>query len=273
MHGHRSFIAVSLASLASLAGCSDPSPTGTMSLRLVDAPYPFDLIASAEIDVRGAEVHVSAPDGASGFHAVGVPLQALNLLELTNGASASLGQAELPVGRVGQLRLLVERATVRLIDGREFDLDVPSGASSGLKVFFDPPLEIVAGEETELLLDVDVSRSFSAEPAAPTQVGDITGFRFHPVLRVAVTGETGTLAGRVTASADGSPIAGATVSLVEDGAIVAATASDAAGAWMILGVAPGERTVRAEAAGKTPVETTVRVDAGETTTVAGLELD
>jgi hypothetical protein len=261
------------AAIGVLGGCSDEPATGTMTVRLADAPFPFELLAAAELGVDGVEIHVAATGtGESGFHTVSDSSSVLNLLDLSNGVTAYLGQAELPVGEVRQMRLLVSSASVELVDGRTFDLDVPSGESSGLKVFLDPPVPIVDGQDTEVLVDVDVSRSFSARPAAPTRVDEITDFRFHPVLRVAVTDATGTLSGRVTDAVGATPIAGATVALWENGAAVIATATDAAGMWAILGVEPGTRIVRAEAAGWESDQTTATAVAGETTSGIDLEL-
>ena len=150
---------------------------------------------------------------------------------------------------------------------------MPSGESSELKVRFDPPLEIVADEETNVIFDVDISSSFSAQPVGPTRVDEITGFRFHPVLRVAVSSETGSLAGRVTAIAGESPVEGATVSVRDGDTVLTSTFTDADGDWMVLGVPPGSWIVRAEAAGFTPVQTTADAVAGATVTVEGLALN
>jgi hypothetical protein len=266
--------AVGLAAFAGLLGCSDPPSTGTVTVRLTDAPFPFDAIAAATLDVRGVEVHLTADDPShSGFHVVTGASAVVNLLDLSNGVTALVGEAEVPVGRVGQMRLLVASASVALTDGRTFDLDMPSGESSGLKIFFEPPIAITTDEPTDLLVDVDVSRSFRPEPSAATRVDEITGFRFHPVLRAAVVSETGALTGRVTANADGSPIAGATVSLLQGADAVTSTATDANGDWTILGVAPHDWIVRAEASGHTPAQTSAEVTAGATATVEGLALD
>lgn len=255
------------AAIVVLAGCSDQQPaTGTLSLRLTDAPFPFDMIAAAELGIDGVEVHLTTADGSeSGFHVVSDSSSVVNLLDLSNGVTAFLGQATLAEGRVDQMRLLVSSAGVELTDGRTFDLNVPSGESSGLKVFLDPPVEIAADGVTDVLIDVDVSRSFSSVPAAPVQVDEIRDFRFHPVLRAAVTDATGNLSGHVTAAADATPIVGATVSIWENGAAVTSTATDANGEWMILGLEPGTTIVRAEAAGFEAGQTTATVVVGETT--------
>lgn len=261
--------------LGAVGGCSDePSATGTLVIQLTDAPFPYDMIAIADLGVDGVEVHVRAMDGGqSGFHVLSDSSQVFSLLDLSNGVTAFLGEVELPVGEIDQLRLLVSSASVGLLDQRTFDLNVPSGESSGLKVFFDPPIHVVANEETNVLIDVDASQSFRSIPASPARVDEITGFQFHPVLRVSVTDNASILAGRVTASADDAPIRGATVSLWEDGSLVTSTATDLNGEWMMLGVEPGAKILRAEAAGFVAAQTTVTATAGATTAGVDLDLD
>ncbi len=261
--------------LGTCGGCSDQlGTTGTMTVSLTDAPFPFDMITAAELGVDGVEVHVTAAEeGASGFYTVSDSVGVVNLLELANGVTEFLGQAELPTGQVKQMRLLVSSASVELSDGRTFDLDVPSGDASGLKVFFDPPVEVAEGATVDVLIDADVSRSFSSEPASPTKVEDITGFRFHPVLRAAVAAATGSLSGHVTASPNETPIAAATVSIWENGAAVTSTATDANGEWEMLGLEPGTKIVRAEAAGFESAQTTATVVAGETAEGVDLALE
>jgi len=262
--------------LGAVAGCSDESPaTGTLVVQLTDAPFPYDMIALAKIAVDGVEVHVKAQDETqSGFQVLsevpaGQAAPEYSLLDLSNGQTALLGVAELPVGEIDQMRLIVSSASVVLTDMRTFDLNVPSGSSSGLKVFFDPPIRVEGGQERSVLLDVDVSRSFSSIPASPTQVGEIVEFKFHPEMRVAVMQDTGTLSGRVASSTGDTPIAKATVSLWENGAAITSTATDDNGEWKMLGIEPGTKIVRAEALGFTAEQTTATAIAG--TAVTGVD--
>lgn len=253
----RKFLLLALASsvLALASGCSDegPNATGTLAVHLADAPYPFGMIASADLAIDAVEIHVKG----AGFHtlAVAESSSVLNLLELQNGVTALLVEAEVPAGSLDQIRLIVREAGVRLTDDRPFDLDIPSGTSSGLKVFVDPEIEVVAGLTTELLLDVDVCSSFRPIPSSATQAAEVDHFRFQPVLRVGNLSVTGTLSGHVRSDAgtdvpsDDVPLQGATVSVWRAGTQVAATGTDATGGWAMAGLEPGECVVRAEAIG------------------------
>ena len=83
-----------------------------------------------------------------------------NLLDLTNGVTENLASVEIPAGSYDQVRVYVSDASIVLKNGTDYDLTVPSGASTGIKVFINPDIEVVGGLTAELLLDVNVSQSF-----------------------------------------------------------------------------------------------------------------
>lgn len=110
----------------------------------------------------------------------------------------------------------------------------------------------VAAALTEVLLDaaVDVSVAMGGQLALVQRVRT-------PALAVP---DTGAVAGRVTDAANGSPLAGATVS-VEGTRLSRATDTD--GRYRIAGLAAGAYTVRARYIGYTPGSAAVEVRAGE----------
>ena len=264
-------LVIAVAGTVMLGACSDDSAApGRLTIQLVDAPYPFDAIDAAEIGIQGIEVRLHQDGGGSEYLALPVIPDTLNLLELANGVTEMVCDTEIPAGRVDQIRLILDYASVTLTDTRVFDLDVPSGESSGLKIFLDPDLVIPAGEQVDLLVDVDVSQSFKSLPASAQRVEELTGFQFAPVLRVAVldaaasaAGTTRTDAGTPGVTGDDSPLARVSVSAWKDGELITTTMSDAEGRWMILGIPPGTVLVRAEAPGHTPAVTTIDVVAGQ----------
>jgi hypothetical protein len=257
----------------SLAGCSDGdlpggnSATGTIRVSLADAPYPFELIRSAELTFDQVSVRYQG-DPAGGFLVLGDELRTVNLLDLRNGVTTLLVEAEVPAGTIDQLRLHVVDAGVTLTDGREFPLQVPSGETSGLKAHADPPIVVAGGLTADLLLDVDVSRSFLAVPAAPRKVDDVRGFHFKPVVRVANLSESGSISGHVRSDAatganpsDDVPLADATVTAMLDGTDYA-TATDPGGFYRLMGLPPGTHTVTVFAEGHQPDASSVPVVAG-----------
>ncbi len=82
---------------------------------------------------------------------VTVDLKALNG---SNGASAFLGDAEVPVGRYNQIRLTVVEATAVWTNGTQQDVKVP-GHAIRIKGHFT----VEQDKETRLTLDFDLSKS------------------------------------------------------------------------------------------------------------------
>jgi len=248
----------------------DPGATGMglLRIRLTDAPYPYSSISSADIAVDAVEVRMS--DGLHMLPVDAAPV-ALNLLDLQNGVTEMLVDTEVPVGNIDQIRLIISSASVTLSDGRVFDLMIPSGASSGLKISVSPSVQVAEQLTSELLLDFDVSQSFEPIPNSAKKADEISRFKFHPVLRVANVSQSGTVSGHVWNSkgtmvntSDDSPMVGASVTVLgsESSLVQGSTASGVGGSFRISGLAPGTHIVRAEAPGFAPVDIEVTVVAG-----------
>lgn len=103
--------------------------------------------------------------------------QEYDLLTLQDGVSAALGDVVIPAGNYDQIRLAVTEASV-VIAGITYELDIPSGAQTGLKLPYDYSME--PGEEYELMLDFDAAESIR-------QIGDGT-YKLQPVITVAYFG-------------------------------------------------------------------------------------
>lgn len=259
------------AAALTFGGCSDDDDQARLSIQLTDAPFPYQMIAIAEIVVTGVEVHIKGNEDDEGFRTLSVPdgPRVLNLQNLQNGLTELLVDAEVPPGEIDQIRLIVSSASVTLTDARTFPLTVPSGDTSGLKIFPTPVIEAPEQLTTELLLDFDLSRSFHPIPASAMSAQEVTGFQFNPVLRVSNLAETGSVGGKVwfdagtpANPADDVPIATATVTVWQSGTQMSSKASNGSGSFKFLGLAPGTTIVRVEAPGYVPGENTVVVIVG-----------
>lgn len=269
---------VSVTSL--LAGCSDsndtPSPDGTgrLVVRLTDKPFPYDLVAEANVTV--IKVEARRTDDPEGMEAdsTATPYVLLmedemdvNLLELVNGHTLELADMEVPAGTYDLIRIYVKGVNVVLTDGRSFDLKVPSGEQTGIKVLISPGLTVTGGLSADLLLDFDVSRSFVARGNLDTAAG-INGFNFKPVIKACNSSTAGTLAGRVSSmeAETETGLEGAQVTVLAADTVNTTAFSDADGNYAIMGLAAGAYRVLAEAADFFPSDTLdIQIDAANVT--------
>lgn len=261
----------------SLLGCmafpSNFEATGKLVLQVTDKPFPVDFIDEALVTITRIEVRQASEDenAEDGFVVIFEGERTIDLLDLRNGRVDLLAEADIPVGMYDQMRLVVTDGHITLTDGNEFDLKVPSGDSSGIKLNFE--FEIVEDEELVLLLDVDLSRAFSAIPSGHIDdVSTITGFHFHPAfaMRLISVLEAGQITGVVNDNADpANPIGGAMVTAFLDDVEVTSTVTedmDPVGAFTLMGLPTGIYRVEFSATGFDDLTVNdVEVMAGETT--------
>src|SRR5262245_28196369 len=81
-----------------LGACGD-SDTGTVRVQLTDAPFPFEMLESATVDINEVKVHVTSDPGDEGeWETISTEDQTIDLLDLQNGITHILGEAEVPEG-------------------------------------------------------------------------------------------------------------------------------------------------------------------------------
>ena len=248
---------------------------GRMTVQLTDAPFPFDLVAQANVTIFKVDARLKGNDGdgstedGSNFVVLMEEEIPVDLLGLTGGITEELVDIDVPVGTYDLIRVYVKGIDVVLTDGRSFDLKVPSGEQSGIKIFIDPGITVATGLSTDLLLDFDVSRSFIAKGNIDTVAG-ITGFNFTPVIKASNLSTAGTLSGTVTSS-DGEnslPLEAVQITVLDgQGEPVTSAATNAEGQYAILGLEAGPYKVSTSLNGyldSEPVD--VEIVAANTTT-------
>lgn len=222
--------------------CSDStSPargaSGILVTRLTDAPFPTDQVKSVDIyvvrvdaresDVTDADATAALDDrssASSGWKTVATPNATLDLLSLQNGIAATLGQANLPAGTYNGFRLVIDQskssATLKdgtvLTGGSTPGIKFPSAGQSGLKIVLAQPVKIVAGTETDLVVDFNVGQSFVLRGNTIQQ----NGLLFKPVINASVTNLALTNSNvRLANATDGA------LNLLENGAALAGSAN------------------------------------------------
>ena len=213
------------------------STTGKLKIQLTDAPFPSDLVTEANVKINKIEIRKANTTDVNPFVTLSEKEVSFNLLDLTNGVTASLIDLDIDAGSYDLIRLYVTDASVVLSDGTVHSLKVPSGSQTGIKIFITPSIEVSGDLTTELLLDFDVSKSFKMRGNMNSPAG-IKGFIFKPSIKASNLSTTGRLTGNVV-DAENAPIDGVQVAIIaEDNTVYTTTFTDN-GEYQFLGVDAG----------------------------------
>ncbi len=173
---------------------------GRMVVQLKDAPFDIAEVKSVDvfvIRVQGKTQETTEEDAAAdvegaggGWVTVAQPNAAIDLLLLTGGNVATIGEAALAAGTYKSLRLIldVSKSSVTLKNGTTLtatstpSILFPSAGSSGLKINLDAPIVVADGGTTTVLVDFDVGNSFVLRGNTILQ----NGLLFKPVIRATV---------------------------------------------------------------------------------------
>jgi len=181
--------------LAALAGCSDDSGTGKLTLGVTDAPV--DNATAVVVQFTGVEVKPA--DGSAHSFDFTAPRQ-IDLLALTGTDSELLlDEVEVPSGRYNWVRLKVDAnedgitdSYIDLTDGSRHELEIPSGDETGLKLLSG--FVVPNGGAASFTLDFDLRKSVHE----PMDAGD--SFKLRPTLRIVDNARAGAIGGTVDAA-------------------------------------------------------------------------
>nr|NIM47985.1 DUF4382 domain-containing protein [Gemmatimonadales bacterium] len=209
-----------------VAACGSTEPQGGLtSVLLTDSPFPYHEVARVDIYVVRIQASEQADTGLfagdtlqTGLRTIVEPRERYNLLELQGGATAYLGDGELPASVYRGVRLTIDTdsSSFTLEDGRVLTGESNPGiywqfaGEIGLNAFVHEPVE-VADTGAVVVIDFDVGRSF-----IPLGVDTTAGraFLFIPYIRAVNSAGTGAVGGTAVGPA-GEPIADATVSVLQ----------------------------------------------------------
>jgi hypothetical protein len=155
-------------------GCQKNKSNGDkprLQVRLTDAPDPN--VKEVWVDIEGIAIKMG--DSAEITLANSYP-GLYNLLNFTNGKDTILADAEIPVGRISQIRLLLgDNNYIITKDGQKIMLSTPSAQQSGLKVQIQQ--DVTGGILYRLILDFDAGKSI-------VKAGNSGNYILKPVVRV-----------------------------------------------------------------------------------------
>lgn len=234
-----SMLTVAALSLA-CSGTDATSPnSGTMVVKLTDAPFLVDSLRSVDIYVVRVEGRLSAADSSeaatniengasSGWTTLASPNASYNLLSLQNGVSATLGSTSLAAGTYSGFRFIIDpsKSSVTLKNGMVLSgtsspsVTFPSASRSGIKINPSEPVRIVGGATTTLLVDFDVNNSFVMRGNAI----DKNGLLFKPVIKATIVDAATTNANVRFVNATGSAL-----SLFQSGTVLSGASNLAFG--------------------------------------------
>lgn len=259
-------------------GSPNSGGDGKTSVYLTDAPFPFDRIVRVDIHVREIAMSETGDTaaGAPAWVVVASPDRTFNLLDLQNGSTALLGEAEVPPGRYHAVRLIFDpaRSSMTDVDGATIVTTTTpgtpginwqaKGAAPSLFAVVEDAMSIDESGE-DIVIDFDVGRSFLYDGAG--------GFTFLPALRAVTVAASGAVRGRLLREDDGAPVARGVISIhvaVDSGSapgpLLATSRSGADGRFTASFLRPGPYHLVAEdlARGAVSAPRRVQVRAGET---------
>jgi hypothetical protein len=202
--GRTLIITLAAAALASACGGGSGPADGRVTVGLTDMPV--DHAEQVVVAVTGVAFK---PEGSGPELVADFAPRAIDLLQYQNGRTAVLLQ-DMPMeaGRYQWLRLIVDtepnvRDSYIVIDGQECELNVPSGAESGLKMH--RPIDVPAAGSLALTIDFDLHKSIHTPPGQASGAC-ATGYVLRPTLRLVNDANVGAIDGTVSFESGSVPL-------------------------------------------------------------------
>ena len=167
----KKIITMSVAGLLSLCivvtSCKKDNSNSTLNVRMTDAPATYGAV---NIDLR--EVKVNLRDDSTGWITLNAHPGIYNLLALQNGVDTLIASGSIPTGEVKEIRLVLGPNNTIVENGITYNLTIPSGEESGLKIKVNK--KVTASVEN-LVVDFDALLSIKFEGGS---------FKLKPVLKI-----------------------------------------------------------------------------------------
>ncbi|HTN17853.1 MAG TPA: DUF4382 domain-containing protein [Chitinophagaceae bacterium] len=203
-----------------------------VTVRLTDGPAAYEAV---NIDVRQVEIQHETQGTI-----ILTPVQAgvYNLLDFRNGVDMLLCQADIPPGKISQIRLILGNNNSVKIKGVSYPLETPSAEQSGLKLNLQHELE--ANMAYTLWIDMDAAKSIVKTGSGKYQLKP-TGHAY-----------TAHTDGRIKGSV--IPLQPGTMVYAINGTDTYSAIPSSAGFFMFCGLPEGKYKIRVEADFATAIE-------------------
>lgn len=268
---HPNFIKHTAALLAGFGllavGCGDSgtgsdTQAGSFEVRLHDAPASYDAV-----NVFIERVEVNRQEDPEGWITISEPQKTFDLIGLTNGAYAVLGDTTLEAGTYHQIRLILSQDGHSVVfEGQEHDMFVPSGVQTGVKL--EVNAEISEDIQYVLLLDFDASRSVVEAGQQNQQLE----YLLTPVITATNQAITGNIEGTIS-PADAEPVVYA---IVNSDTLASTYADTTNGYFKLIGLEEGTYNVTINPTNTNSNDSTltgVSVTVDQTTDVGTIDLN
>lgn len=216
-----------LGGIATLTACSNTDSNGgpektRLQIALTDDPGDY---AEVWIDVKEIRINSSDADDQNWVPLPGVKAGAYNLLDLVNDKDTILADAEIPTGKISQIRLVLgDNNYLVTNDGKRLPLTTPSAQQSGLKLNIHQA--VIGGIINKLTLDFDVAKSI-------VKAGNSGKYILKPVIRTVLEAVGGNIRGGVL------PDSVQTAVLAIQGADTVASTYSLNGGYLLRGIPAG----------------------------------
>lgn len=218
------------------------SGPGRLSIKITDHPFDISTVESATVTISKIEMRQAGAKEGDPFLMLKTNPVTVNIFELRNGITEELVNLEVPKGDYDLVRIYVDEGTLKLKDINEpFNLKIPSGKQTGIKVFIDPVIHVEGGISAELILDFDLSKSFVMRGQNARN-----GFIFKPTIKAINNSTQGRVVGVVTDnSLQKNLLENVTVSLINPGEDTLTALTDTTGHYLIMGIPGGTYSMSA----------------------------
>lgn len=199
-------VLASMAVIVLVSACGGGSTAGMSSVQVSLTDTPVDGADQVVVAVSGMAFK---PEGSAPEVVASFAPRSIDLLQYQNGRTVILLQnTPMNPGRYQWLRLIINaqpnvRDSYIVINGQECELNVPSGAETGLKMI--RPIDVPAAGSLALTVDFDLHQSVHAPPGQASGAC-MTGYVLRPTLRLVNDANVGAIDGTVRFEAGAVPL-------------------------------------------------------------------